>query len=221
MRRSAARIIGIGCVALLSVAGMDSGAQAQDFFSALFHGSQPSMRGYAPERAFPFASEGDYAPRLPRSSPRAYSPRVHASGGQAYCVRTCDGRYFPISATGGESKNETCSSLCPASDTKVVYGSGIDGARTSSGKSYSELPNAFKYRTEIVAGCTCNGKDHFGLAQIKIEDDPTVRKGDIVASEDGLKVAGRTDRREGAVNFSPAPASIRAVYGRAPVVAAN
>ncbi|MGP9814610.1 DUF2865 domain-containing protein [Rhodopseudomonas sp. NSM] len=216
MRRSTAKAIGIGAVAMMSLAGTASGAQAQDFFSALFHSFQPPARHYAPERAFPFASEGDYAPRARRPA-RAYS----SGGGQAYCVRTCDGRYFPIAATGGESKDATCNSFCPASETKVVYGSNIDGARTSKGKPYSELPNAFKYRTEIVAGCTCNGKDQFGLAQIKIEDDPTVRKGDIVASEDGLKVAGRPDRREGSLNYSPAPDSIRAGYGKVPVVAAN
>lgn len=217
MGRSAARTLGISAAAFLAASAMGSAAQAQDFFSALFHGLQPPSRGYAPpvERAFPFASEGDYAPRAPRS------PRVYSSGGQAYCVRTCDGRYFPISATGGESKDEVCNSFCPASDTKVVYGSNIDSARASNGKPYSELPNAFKYRTEIVAGCTCNGKDQFGLAKIKIEDDPTVRRGDIVASEDGLKIAGRTDRREGALNFTPAPASIRAGYGKIRVLAAN
>jgi hypothetical protein len=196
--------------------GFGSGAQAQDFFSGLFNGMQPPR--YAPQRAFPFASEGDYA------EPRRYRPAQRSSastGGQAYCVRTCDGRYFPISATGGESKEATCNSFCPASDTKVVYGSTIEAARTSGGKSYSELPNAFKFRAEIVDGCTCNGKDHFGLAKVKIEDDPTLRRGDIVASDDGLKVAGRTDRREGSINFSPAPASIRALYGKIPVVAAN
>ncbi|WP_322515963.1 DUF2865 domain-containing protein [Rhodopseudomonas palustris] len=215
MRRSTAKAIGICGVAMMSLAGTASSAQAQDFFSALFHGFQPPARHYVPERAFPFASEGDYAPRARRPA------RTYSSGGQAFCVRTCDGRYFPIAATGGESKDATCNSFCPASETKVVYGSDIDGARTSNGKPYSELPNAFKYRNEIVAGCTCNGKDQFGLAKIKIEDDPTVRKGDIVASEDGLKVAGRPDRREGALNYSPAPASIRAGYGKVPVVAAN
>ena len=205
-------------VAGLVVFGFGSAAQAQDFFSGLFGGFQQPR--YAPmQRAFPFASEGDYA------APRRYRPvqRATASaGGQAYCVRTCDGRYFPISATGDASKEATCNSFCPASETKVVYGSTIDGARTSGGKPYSELPNAFKFRTEIVNGCTCNGKDHFGLAKIKVEDDPTLRRGDIVASEDGLKVAGRIDRREGAVNFSPVSASsMRAAFGKVPVVASN
>jgi hypothetical protein len=102
----------------------------------------------------------------------------------------------------------------------VVYGSNIDSAVTEDGKPYSELPNAFRYRDELVAGCTCNGKDTVGLAKVKIEDDPTLRKGDIVASPDGLMVAGRSaDRRGASLNFSPAPDSIRAHYRRVPVVA--
>ena len=84
------------------------------------------------------------------------------------------------------------------------------------------MPNAFRYRSELVAGCTCNGKDSFGLAQIKIEDDPTLRKGDIVAGANGLVVASRTaEKRGGSVNFSPVSASVRAKYQRVPVVAAE
>ena len=92
-------------------------------------------------------------------------------------------------------------------------------AATETGKPYSELPNAFRYRNEIVAGCTCNGKDQIGLAPVKIEDDPTLRKGDIVAGADGLMVAGHgADRRGASLNFSPASESVRA---RVPVVASE
>ena len=91
-----------------------------------------------------------------------------------------------------------CKSFCPASETKVVYGGNIDNAATEDGKSYSALPNAFRYRNEIVAGCTCNGKDPIGLAQVSIDKDPTLRKGDIVAGENGLVVAGRSADRRGA-----------------------
>jgi hypothetical protein len=168
----------------------------------------------------PFASEGDISAPRPAYSGEGRAAR-YSGGNQAYCVRTCDGRYFPISGADGQSKASSCSSLCPASDTKVVYGSSIDNAATDNGKSYSELPNAFKYRNEIVAGCTCNGKDQFGLASVKIEDDPTVRKGDIVAGAGGLMVASRTERRHGALNFSPASSSIRARYERLPVVASE
>ena len=100
-------------------------------------------------------------------------------------MRTCDGRYFPISASDTQSRAASCNSFCPASETRVVYGSNIDNAATEGGKPYSELPNAFRYRNEIVAGCTCNGKDQIGLAPVKIENDPTLRKGDLVAGAMG------------------------------------
>ena len=104
-------------------------------------------------------------------------------------------------------------------DTDI--GSNIDDATTDKGKSYSGLPNAFRFRNEIVAGCTCNGKDPVGLAQVKVEDDPTLRKGDIVAGSDGLVVANRNanDRRGVAMNFSPLPDSVRARFRQVPVVA--
>ncbi|RJF77959.1 DUF2865 domain-containing protein [Rhodopseudomonas palustris] len=208
-----------GAVAVTIAMGFSASASAQDFFSALFHGYQ-APAAYAPERALPYASEG-YIPRRARPVKRSYASSG-GGGGQAFCVRTCDGRYFPISATGDASKEATCNSFCPASETKVVYGSTIDGARTSGGKPYSEQPNAFKFRAQIVDGCTCNGKDHFGLAKVKVEDDPTLRRGDIVANEDGLKVASSIDRREGAVNYSPvSAASMRAAFGKMPVVASN
>ena len=137
-------------------------------------------------------------------------------------MRTCDGRYFPIPDPTTPSRAATCSNFCPASETRVVYGGNIDNAATENGKPYSELPNAFRYRNEIVAGCTCNGKDPVGLASVKIEDDPTLRKGDIVAGEHGLVVAGRSaDRRGASLNFSPAPDRIRAKYSRVPVVAGS
>jgi hypothetical protein len=199
-------------------------AQARDFFSALFgaFSDNPSLAPAQPEpsRAMPFASEGDFFGR-PAEQPR---PRVSygGGGGQAYCVRTCDGRYFPITAGDGQSRAASCNSFCPASETKVVYGSSIDHAATENGKPYSELPNAFRYRNELVAGCTCNGKDQLGLAPVKIEDDPTLRKGDIVAGANGLVVAARvSDRRGASLNFSPASAQVRAKYQRMPVVAAE
>ena len=214
---------GIGAVLALSVLGAAPTAQARDFFSALFgaFSDNPALAPARPEpsRAMPFATEGDFFGR-PAEQPR---PRVsYGGGGQAFCVRTCDGRYFPVTAGDGQSRAASCNSFCPASETKVVYGSSIDHAATENGKPYSELPNAFRYRNELVADCTCNGKDQLGLAPVRIEDDPTLRKGDIVAGATGLVVASRTaDRRGASLNFSPASASIRAKYQRVPVVAAE
>lgn len=191
-----------------------SHAQAAcDPFTQFFGGcnSRPAQQslGYATE-----PSDG-------LGSRRVYVYRPHReSAATAFCVRTCDGRYFPVAVREGQSSAEMCSSFCPASETKIYRGSSIDEASTDSGKSYSEMPNAFRYRNELVAGCTCNGKDAFGLAPMKVEDDPTLRKGDIVAGADGLKVVGRS-RRSAELNFTPAPPSLRAKFGQLPVVAAQ
>ncbi|MBW7969241.1 DUF2865 domain-containing protein [Bradyrhizobium sp. BR 10289] len=185
-------------------------AQAEDFFSALFGGFG---RRPPPQIQMPFAN--DDMPRYDAPRQRTYG------GGTAYCVRGCDGRYFPAQGNDAESKAQSCKSFCPTSETSLVYGGNIDDATTDKGKPYSDLPNAFRYRNEIVAGCTCNGKDPVGLAQVKVEDDPTLRKGDIVASSDGLVVANRNanDRRGVAMNFSPLPDSVRARFRQVPVVA--
>ena len=201
--------LALGAAAMLGASALAPAAQAQDFFSQLFGGFG---RSRAPQIHLPFAGEGGmFSQGEPRQ--RSYG------GGQAYCVRTCDGRYFPVTGSDKSSRAASCNSFCPASDTKVVYGSSIDQAATENGKPYSELPNAFRYRNELVAGCTCNGKDQIGLAQVKIDDDPTLRKGDIVAGEGGLMVAGRPDRRGASLNFSPASDRVQARYQRVPVVA--
>ncbi len=200
--------------ALVCASVLAPAAQAQDFFSQMFGGfERPRHQPYV---RMPFAAD-DGRVYTPRSESR---PRSYGGGSQAYCVRTCDGRYFPVTGPDNASKAASCNKLCPASETKLYYGGTIDDATTGNGKSYSDLPNAFKYRNELVSGCTCNGKDQVGLAQVKIEDDPTLKKGDIVAREKGLLVAGRSSDRRGAeLNFSPASENIRAKYGRVPVVA--
>jgi len=210
-RRSGTQGLAFGAIALLSVAASSPSARAEDFLSALFGAFSPQRP--AASMPLPFAGESEPAARPATSRPRA--------SGQAFCVRTCDGRYFPISVADGQSRAASCNSFCPASETKVVYGSNIDNAATESGKPYSELPNAFRYRSELVAGCTCNGKDQIGLAPVRIENDPTLRKGDIVAGANGLMVARGTDRRGAALNFSPVSSRISARYPSLPVVAAD
>lgn len=208
-RRRVAMIV-VTAVASLAVAPE---ASARDFLSALFGGLMPGAAP-APSMSLPFAA-------MPAESA---PPRPHASyGATAYCVRTCDGRYFPLTATAdGQSRAEACKSFCPASETRVVYGSSIDSAATDRGKPYADLPNAFRYRTELVAGCTCNGRDSGGLASIGIDNDPTLRKGDLVAGADGLEVVTRSGEKRGAsASLAPRSKSTRARFGRPPVVAAQ
>lgn len=205
-------IVVTGALSLLSLVAIAPVAQAQDFFSGFFglfggHRAQRSM-------PLPYAGEDNGAAPHMRYS--------YGGGSQAYCVRTCDGRHFPITGANNQSRAAACNSFCPATETRVVYGSNIDNAVTEDGKPYSELPNAFRYRDELVAGCSCYGKDPAGLAAVKVEDDPTLRKGDIVAGEKGLLVAGAGhDRRGASLELAPVTQSVRSRYRRVPVVAAQ
>lgn len=191
-----------------------SAAPAQDlfsFFNGVFGGGRraPPPSAYAPDQMF---DNGGVR--------RESSARTSGSG--AYCVRTCDGRYFPLPSATGQTKAQACNSFCPASETKVFHGANIDHAVSDNGRSYSDLPNAFRFRNELVSGCTCNGKDPVGLAQIKIEDDKTLRRGDMVAGPNGLMVAnGSAEGRRKSVAFSPASSSVQARFSRLPVVAAQ
>jgi hypothetical protein len=145
-------------------------ASAQNIFEALFSRLWTS----------PATSYTDPNPPLP--SPEA----TRSEGGIAYCVRLCDGRYFPVQRHSGVSSAQTCSSFCPASATKIYNGNSINHAVAPDGKRYSELATAFVYRERIIPGCTCNGRDAFGLVTTTVADDPTLRPGDIVATNEGL-----------------------------------
>src|SRR5262249_47412550 len=103
----------IGMALLLGAAMFSAPVQAGDFFSNLFGGfARPAPS--RPQMIIPF---GDEEPQ------QVERPRVASGGGQAWCVRGCDGRYFPITGPDAQSKAASCSSFCPASETNVVYGS--------------------------------------------------------------------------------------------------
>ena len=100
--RSLSLIIG-GAAAVVCASALAPAAHAEDFLSALFgaFGARPQ----APAVRLSYANEGDA--RAPQSAAR---PRSGYSGGsQAYCVRTCDGRYFPISGSNGQSRAASAS----------------------------------------------------------------------------------------------------------------
>jgi hypothetical protein len=135
------------------------------------------------------------------------SPPAMSSGGATYCVRLCDGRYFPLSSAVAGSRMSAakiCSAMCPAANTAIFRGGDIDNAYGERGERYANHAQAFVYRDRLVANCTCNGHDAFGLAPIDVATDPTLRAGDIVATRSGLQVfkGSRGDTRKSA-EFTP------------------
>jgi hypothetical protein len=181
-------------VAGLAVAAAPAPAAAQNLFDFFFSGARrPSPPPMATAYADPQAE-----PNGARSSDPG--PRAESGPAVSYCVRLCDGRFFPIQRSAA-TPVEICNSFCPASPTKVFSGGGIDHAVARDGSRYADLSNAFAFRTRIVPGCTCNGKDAFGLAPMKASEDPTLRQGDVVATEDGFVAYSGSRKR--VADFTP------------------
>ena len=67
--------------------------------------------------------------------------------------------------------------MCPAAQTKVFNGGGLDHAVASDGKRYSALPTAFMYRKRQVPNCTCNGKTPDGVARLDATNGSDVAAG--------------------------------------------
>ncbi|MBV8924149.1 MAG: DUF2865 domain-containing protein [Bradyrhizobium sp.] len=154
---------------------------AEGLFDFFFGGAQRQQRQAPPQASF-FADPFNNSPQAaPPPQPRA----AIASSGPAFCVRTCDGRYFPLMRAAA-SPVQMCQSFCPASATKVFYGSNIDSATTVSGERYPDSENAFAYRKALRADCTCNGRDPAGLAPVDLALDSSLRPGDVIATTNGL-----------------------------------
>ena len=95
---------------------------------------------------------------------------VVKKGYRTICVRTCDGYYFPISFSTKPKyfarDQNACNAMCPAGNAKLYYHAVPEQESdamisVADKKPYSELPNAFNYRTagvKAVPGCTCHAQ---------------------------------------------------------------
>jgi hypothetical protein len=177
MRR---RMTPVAAILSCSVALAPRLAAAEGLFDFFFGGIQKQQQQKAPPQASFFADPFGVN-QQPAPTPRA----VVAGSGPAFCVRNCDGRYFPL-ARGNASPVQLCQAFCSASPTKVFFGSSIDSASASTGERYADSENAFAYRKEMRADCTCNGRDPAGLAPVDLALDTSLRAGDVIATTDGL-----------------------------------
>ena len=146
-------------------------ASAEGLFDFFFGGTAKQK---APSHASFFADP------LGKAAP----PRM-AGSGPAFCVRSCDGKYFPL-ARGNTTPVQMCQALCPASATKVFFGSNIDGASAGNGERYADSENAYRFRKALRADCTCNGRSPAGLAPVDAALDTSLRSGDVIATTNGL-----------------------------------
>src|ERR1700737_3445926 len=155
-------------------------ASAEGLFDFFFGGVQKQQRQAPPQANFfadPFGLNQQPAPTAPRP--------VASGSGPAFCVRSCDGKYFPL-ARGNSTPVQMCQAFCPASPTKVIFGSTIDGASSSNGERYADSENAYSYRKALRADCTCNGRGPAGLAPVDLTRATPLRAGNVIPATNGL-----------------------------------
>ena len=112
------------------------------------------------------------------------------------CVRACDGFYFPISYSTVPSRfaddARACTRLCPAAEAELYSfrnpGENMEQAVSVAGQPYTTLANAFRYRKEIIAGCSCRRPGQSWADALKNADDAsTLESGDIVVTDENAK----------------------------------
>jgi hypothetical protein len=223
VQRMRRRMMLVAVVILGSVAFIPCVASAEGLFDFFFNPQKQQQR-QPPAQANFFAD-----PFGLNQQPAPPKPVATAGSGPAFCVRSCDGKYFPLAARGNATPVQMCQAFCPASATKVFFGSSIDGASSSSGERYADQENAFAYRKALRADCTCNGRDPAGLAPVDLTLDSSLRAGDVIATTSGLVAytgvrlgAGQTADFTPVASFPGLTADVRAKLGEmkvAPVVA--
>jgi len=102
-------------------------------------------------------------PDEPQQSDRIVQSTGEArAGGEAVCVRSCDGAFFPVTYSAGGSQLDSladrCRALCPATEvtlyTMPVNGQ-IEQAVSINGAKYMDSPTALRYRKTFDASCSC------------------------------------------------------------------
>jgi len=146
----------------------------RNFFEAIFGGPVQSD----PEESSPGLDAYPAEPSKP-----SYS--------RAVCVRTCDGYFFPLGQSTNSSRfaqdEALCKRLCPNAEVQLFTygGEDIRHAVSTSGTPYMSLANALRYRKEYVSSCSCRAPGQsWAQALAGLEDKTTLRKGDILVTEE-------------------------------------
>lgn len=161
----------------------------QDFFEQLFGTAAPSpgrasVGGYsiAPQygEGGTIRSRAVVKSRIRRSSNWRGAQTAAAHSG-AFCVRICDGYYFPLVRSGDLNAQQACQYGCPSASVAVYEGSSIETARNLAGDEYTSLPTAFSFRNKTTEKCSCNFPQPAQSFSLSVaSNDPTLRTGDIV-----------------------------------------
>jgi hypothetical protein len=86
---------------------------------------------------------------------------------------------------------KACQRMCPASEVVLFThrnpGEDVAQAVSTNGQPYSQLPNAFLYRKQFNAACSCRAPGQSWAQALKRFDDQTLVRGDIVVTDERAK----------------------------------
>lgn len=130
------------------------------------------------------------------TTPGGPPPGTSGDTFRTVCVRTCDGFYFPISYSTTPASfpqdEQVCQRMCPAAEVALYShrnpGEDISQAISATGRSYSELPNAFAFRKAFNPSCSCRAPGQTWAQALKHLEDSTIERGDIVVTEEQAKL---------------------------------
>lgn len=143
--------------------------------------------------AAPRARKDKPATRLAASGPVSTGSPL---GRRSVCVRLCDGFHFPLGSARGEAdlagQAGMCGQLCPGAPTRLfVIPDGsekIEDAAGRDGRKYTALPVAFRYLAQRDPTCSCRKPGQETSATVRLLEDLTLRRGDGVMTEAGMRV---------------------------------
>ncbi len=196
------------------------GALAQNNCGPQYVAAAPQQKGFFETLFGGLSNPGGAVP------PGTVDPQLGGNGYRTLCVRTCDGYYFPISFSTSPTRfaedEQACQKLCPAAEA-VLYshrnpGEDVAQAVASNGRVYKDLPNAFRYRREFTASCSCKQPGQTWAEALGQTRDSTIERGDIVVTEERAKALSQP-RTEGPNRASTSRTEARKPTGTMPVAA--
>jgi hypothetical protein len=182
----------------IAIGASSAPAKANDFFEALFGWTQsaPSNPGRV-AYAYPAPVDGGLTRKADRPLSLGALQRAEAIAGpipepprsEGFCVRVCDGYYFPLTRSGNASERQSCDNACPGAKMAIYEGTAIESARNYDGERYASLRTAFSFQSKRTQDCSCNRPEQAEATALHIlRDDPTLQSGDIVFKERGAFV---------------------------------
>lgn len=123
---------------------------------------------------------------LPAGGGTGFASEPTAGG---FCVRTCDGYFFPLIKSTRATRQQSCEFACPSAPMEIYDGGTIESARNRKGQRYSALPVAFAFRERANSSCACNDpRSSQAFSEKTARNDPTLQSGDVIVENDGAFV---------------------------------